>query len=138
MSGGWWVRRLDEVPAVPREEPHDPSWHPLQHHFGLTAAGINAYRAEAAGDTLVEEHDERPAGHEELYYVTEGRARFVVDGEEQVVPAGAMVVVRDTAVTRAATAVDPGTTVLAVGGPPNPEFRSSWQPHYFEQVPRID
>jgi mannose-6-phosphate isomerase-like protein (cupin superfamily) len=137
VTGGWWVRRLDEVPTVPKEEPHDPDWHPLQHHFGLTTVGLNVYRAQEPGHVLVESHDETSSGHEELYYVTEGRAWFVLDGEEREVDAGTIVAVRDPAVRREASALEPGTTLLAIGGKPDPEFRSSWQAHHFEGVARV-
>ncbi|MBD0329643.1 MAG: AraC family ligand binding domain-containing protein [Thermoleophilia bacterium] len=138
MPRGWWVRRLEDVPTVPEAEPHDPEWYPLQHHFRLTTAGINVYRAREPGHVLVERHDETRAGHEELYFVTAGRARFVLDGEEREARAGTVVVVRDPTVVREAVALDAGTTLLAVGGRPDAAFRSSWRPHHFRDVPRVD
>ena len=47
------MKRLDEVPLVPEDEPGDPLWYPLQHHFGFTAFGVNVYTAtEALGDAI--------------------------------------------------------------------------------------
>jgi mannose-6-phosphate isomerase-like protein (cupin superfamily) len=136
--GRWWVRRLDEIPRIGPEEANDPEWYPLQHHFGLTAFGVNVYVARAAGDNLLEEHDETHSGHEELYYVTTGRARFTLDGEGQEVDSGSVVAVPDPAVRRVAVAVEAGTTVVAIGAPPRPEFESSWNPRHFEGVPRAE
>ena len=46
---GWTAKPLLEVPMVDKEEAGDPDWYPIQHHFGLTAAGVNVYVAAAAG-----------------------------------------------------------------------------------------
>ena len=54
----------------------------------------------------------------------EGRARFTLDGEEVDAPAGTFVRV-DVAVHRQAVAVQPGTSVLALGGPPSFEPSAS-------------
>jgi hypothetical protein len=138
VSRGWWIRRLEDVPRIAPEEADDPDWYPLQHHFGLTTVGLNAYVARAAGHGLIAPHDETAAGHEELYLVTAGRARFVIDDQGFDVPAGSVAVIRDPTVHRQALALEPGTTVVAVGGAPDPDFESSWQPHHFEGVPRVE
>ena len=46
--------------------------------------GLNAYSAAAPGDELIEDHVEgdESGGHQELYVVLQGRARFAIDGEE--------------------------------------------------------
>jgi hypothetical protein len=68
---------------------------------------------------VVEPHTENPElGHQELYFVARGRARFILDGEEHDAPAGTYVFVPDTATHRHAVAEEPGTTVLSFGGPP--------------------
>ncbi len=65
------------------------------------------------------EHDEAAeGGHEELYLVLEGAARFTLDGETVVVGPGGLVAVPERSVTRHAVALEDGTTVLAVGGRP--------------------
>jgi hypothetical protein len=135
---GWWVRRLEEIPRIDPEEAKDPDWFPLQHHFGLTAFGINVYVARAAGDTLADEHDEKRSRHEELYYVTAGRARFTLDGEEQEAAAGTVVAVPDPAVKRAAVALEPGTTLVAIGARRQDRFRSTWGARHFKKVPRAE
>jgi hypothetical protein len=136
--GRWWVRRLDEIPRIEPEEPHDPNWHPLQYHFGLTAFGINVYVARSANDVLAEEHDEERLKHEELYYVIVGRARFTLDGEDREAAAGTVVAVPDPAVRRAAIALEPGTTIVAIGAPRQERFKSSWGARHFKGVPRAE
>ena len=86
---------------------------------------------------LIEDHDETGSGHEELYYVTAGRALFTLGGEKHEAAAGTVVVVREPGVRRLGVALERGTTVLAVGGKPNAEFASSWQPQHFEGVPQV-
>ena len=55
-------------------------WRPVRRRLGITAFGINAYTGEP-GENVVEKHDEERLGHEELYVVVSGRARFELDGE---------------------------------------------------------
>jgi mannose-6-phosphate isomerase-like protein (cupin superfamily) len=100
--------------------------------LGITAFGINAYTA-GADEQLIEEHDETGEGagaHEELYVVIGGHARFVVDAEEIDAPSGTFVFVAETTSRRSATALEEGTTVLVVGGPPGTIKASPWE-HYF-------
>ena len=132
----WFVKRLEDVPVAPADEPGDPVWYPVQHHFGLTAFGANAYVARAAGDELLGEHDETGSGQEELYVVIAGRARFTLDGEDVDVGAVSVVAVPDPAVLRSALALEAGTSILAVGGEPRAGFRSTWNERHFERVPR--
>jgi hypothetical protein len=127
------VRRLDEVPTVPGS---GVRWHPLQHHLRLTAFGVNVFVADAAGQELVAEHDEDSSGQEELYVVVRGVVRFVLDGEEHVAEAVSVVAVTDPCVRRAAVAVEPGTTLLAIGGEARSDFRSTWRSTWFADVPR--
>ena len=52
--------------------------------MGLTGIRANAYTAAEVGDEVIEPHDETSqaaAGHEELYVVLSGSARFTVAGE---------------------------------------------------------
>ena len=133
---GWFAKRLDEIPQAPKDEPGDPDWHPLQHHFGLTAFGANVYLAADAGAELLGEHDELGSGQEELYVVLAGRARFALDGADVEAAAQTVVAVPDPAVRRSAVALEPGTTVLALGGPRRDAFASSWDARHFESIPR--
>jgi hypothetical protein len=85
----------------------------------VSAFGINAYWAEHAGDELIEEHDELGSGaggHEEVYVVIGGSARFTVAGEEFDASPGTVVFVRDPGARRAAIATEANTTAVVVGG----------------------
>jgi tetratricopeptide (TPR) repeat protein len=104
-------------------------WHPLRHELGVTGFGVNAYTA-GAGEDVVEEHQEgdESGGHQELYVVLSGRARFTIDGEEVDAPAGTCIFLPDPSSRRYAVAVDDDTTVLAVGGEPGRPFEvSAWE-----------
>ena len=110
---GWASARLDEIDEL---DDGRCRYRPVRHHLGITAFGINAWSAAAAGDRLINEHDEaEPDVNEELYLVLQGRAAFELDGERLEAPAGTLVFVRP-GVMRAALAEEPGTTILAVGG----------------------
>ena len=132
---GYWVKRLDEIPLVPEEEPGEPLWYPLQHHFGFTAFGVNVYVAPEAEGSLIGDHDEADSEQEELYLVTAGSARFTIDGQEQLAAAGTVVAIIDPAVRRSAVAAEPGTTLVVVGGRRAPSFESSWHTQHFTDVP---
>ncbi len=106
---GWAAKPLREVPLVEKDEPGDSDWYPIQHHLGLTAAGVNVYGAAAAGDELLGRHDETHSDQEEL---TSPR------------------------VVREAHALEAGTMVVAFGGEPRERFESSWESHHFEGVPQ--
>ncbi len=117
---------LDDIPRA--ADPCDPSldWRPVRDHLGVSAFGVNAFLGAAVGDRVVELHDEA-GGHEELYVVVRGAARFVVDGVEHAVPAGSLVHVAP-ATTREAFATVAGTAVLVVGGTPGQPFEvSEWE-----------
>ena len=111
-------------------------WHPIRPVLGVRAAGVSAFSAREPGETVVEPHDEASdgRGHEELYVVITGRARFTVDGDEVDAVPGTLVLVR-AGTHREAVATEPGTLVLAVGGPPAFEpAGSEWlelaRPHF--------
>lgn len=119
------VARLDELEAIPG--PDSLTWRPVRAHFDIRAFGCNAYTAASAGEDVVEPHDESgDPGHEELYFVHAGRARFTLDGDELEAGPGTYVFVRDPKVRRHAVALEPGTTVLSFGGPPTFE-PSAWE-----------
>jgi quercetin dioxygenase-like cupin family protein len=90
-------------------------WSPIRRELGVQAFGVNAWHGDD-GAQLVGEHSETSSGHEELYVVVEGAARFTVDGEERDVPAGTAVFVADPESKRAAVATQDGTTIISVGG----------------------
>jgi hypothetical protein len=118
-------------------EAGEPDWYPLQHHFGVTAFGVNVYVAQAADVELLADHDELTSNQEELYLVTAGDAAFVIDGESFDAPAVTVIAVPEPAVRRAATAKVSGTTIVAIGGERQAEFHTSWQQHHFANVPRL-
>lgn len=123
------VARLDELARIPVEEGLE--WRPIKRRFGIQAFGTNAYTSERIGAIVVEEHTER-SGHEEMYFVVSGRARFTVGEEEVDAPAGTIVFISDPTLRRKAVSEEDGTTVLAVGGwPDKPFVPSAWE-WYFE------
>jgi hypothetical protein len=130
------VRRLEDVPRVPWD-PDNPHWYPLQHHLGFTSFGANVYVSQSDGGDLLGDHDESGSAQEELYIVIAGEAVFTIDGEPFDAPAVTVVAIPDPSVRRAASAKVAGTTVLAVGGQRRAEFRTSWQLHHFENVPKL-
>jgi mannose-6-phosphate isomerase-like protein (cupin superfamily) len=111
---GYTITRLDDIPTR-------GDWIPIRYHFGISAFGVNAYRAEEAGSQVIGAHTETWSQHEELYVVVEGHATFTVDGEEVDAPAGTLVFV-DPATRRGAVAKEAGTTVLAAGARPGHAF----------------
>jgi quercetin dioxygenase-like cupin family protein len=126
--------RLDEIDGIPVFG--TLVWKPVRKTLGVTAFGINAYRAESAGDEVVEEHTEEQLGHEEIYLVLSGHATFTVDGEEVDAPAGTLVYLDDVAEKRHAVAKEAGTTVLAVGGVPGTHEASAWE-YFFPALPLL-
>jgi tetratricopeptide (TPR) repeat protein len=115
-------------------------WHPLRHALGVTGFGVNAYTAVAAGDEVVEEHQEgdESGGHQELYVVLSGRARFTIDGEAVDAPAGTCVFLPDPGSRRHAVAAEDDTTVLAVGGEPGKPFEVRAWEWSFRARPHFD
>ncbi len=110
-------------------------WVPVRRRLGISAFGVNAYRATRAGDEVIEEHVESP-GQEELYVVAAARARFTIDAETFEAATGTAVFVPRPEVRRGATALEDGTVVLAVGGWPDRPYHSlPWEPIYMAQEP---
>jgi tetratricopeptide (TPR) repeat protein len=112
------VARLEEIDEL--TDGREP-WRPVRHHLGITAFGITAWTGAAAGDRIINEHDESDDDQEELYVVQHGRAVFELDGERVDAPAGTFVFVQP-AVKRTAYAEEPGTTLLAIGGTPGQAY----------------
>ncbi len=124
----WAIATIEDIPEL--DPVGECPMRPVRHHFGITAFGVNAWTARAAGDRIVNEHEEDP-GNEELYLVTQGRAVFELDGERRDAPAGTLVFVPPS-VKRTAFAEEAGTTVVAVGGtagkPYDPVGWELWYP----------
>lgn len=121
----WESAHLSELESL--KGPGTLRWSPVRRRFGITTVGVNAYTAGEAGQDVVEEHTEGTLGHEELYVVVAGHATFTLDGEELDAPSGTLVFLSDPSVKRAAKAVEPGTTVLAIGGKPGRHEPSTWE-----------
>ena len=122
-TAGFAVARLDDIAEI--SDGRRP-WRPVGHHLRITAFGISAWSAAAAGDRVINEHDE--AGDaEELYLVHRGRATFELAGERVDAPAGTLMFVRP-GVMRTAFAEEPGTTILAVGATPGEPYEpDGWE-----------
>lgn len=131
------VRRLDEFDVIPVTNA-GVDWRPIRRTLGISAFGINAYTADEAGKHVVEEHSEAQLQHEEVYVVVSGRARFTLGEEEIDAEAGTLVYLRDPHTKRAAVALEPGTTVLAVGGKPGEAYRPSAWEWFFAASPHRD
>jgi tetratricopeptide (TPR) repeat protein len=130
VPDGWQSVRLDEIDPISVVD-GTLLWRPVRRTLDIGAFGINAYLAPNAGDDVVEEHTERSLGHEEVYVVLTGRATFTLDGEPLDAPTGTIVFIRDPEVRRHARAEEPGTSVLAVGGPRNAAYEPSPWEDYF-------
>ena len=117
------VAHLAEIDEV--DDGREP-FRPIRQHFGITSFGITAWTGRAAGDRIINEHDE--AGEdEELYVVQSGRATFELDDARIDAPAGTFVFARP-GVRRTACAEEPQTTILAVGGTPGQAYETDgWE-----------
>jgi tetratricopeptide (TPR) repeat protein len=134
---GYAVTRIDELDRIPVGA-HGLLWRPVRRLLGIEAFGVNAYTCSAAGEEVVEAHDELSGGaghHEELYVVLTGHATFSLDGEELDAPSGTLVFVRDPAVKRSALAREAGTTVLAIGGERGAAYSVSPWEYFFAASP---
>src|SRR5512145_3253500 len=130
MAAGWQSVLLDDIDPIAVVD-GTLLWRPVRRTLDIGAFGINAYVAPNAGDDVVEEQTERSLGHEEVYVVLSGRATFTLDGEALDAPAGTLVFVRDVDVKRHARAEEPGTSVLAIGGPRDAAYEPSPWEDYF-------
>jgi cupin domain len=111
---GYAVAHLDEI-----EEFADAGCHyrPIRHHLGVTAFGVTAWTARAAGDLVINEHDEDdPTADQELFLVLRGRAVCELDGDRVDASAGTFVFAPPRT-KRTASATEEGTTIIALEDP---------------------
>jgi mannose-6-phosphate isomerase-like protein (cupin superfamily) len=127
MSSGYEILSLDDLDRVPYRGSGEVL-RPLRRHLGFRPFGVNVWSAEAAGDKLIPPHEEE-SGHEELYVVVRGTARFTLDKETFDAPAGTLVHALP-GTFRVASAAEPGTMVLVAGGKAGEAF----VPHGWEDV----
>ena len=130
MADRW--TSLDIASVAPITVAGELHWKPIRRTLGIEAFGINAYTGDKVGDDVVERHTEPTLGHQEAYVVLAGRATFELDDETLDAPAGTVVFLRDPSVRRYATAAEPATTVLAIGGKPGEAYTPSAWEWYFE------
>jgi tetratricopeptide (TPR) repeat protein len=119
------VAHLDEI-----QEFDDAGCHfqPVRHQLGITAFGVTAWTARAAGDLVINEHDEGdPTADQELFLVLRGHAVFELDGDRVDAPAGTLVFAPPRT-TRTASAVQDGTIIVAVEGTPGAAYEArGWE-----------
>ncbi len=137
MVTRWTLREIASIPTVSDDEPDDPVWSPLQHVLGIDTFGVNLIVATHADQTLVEDHDERTSGQQELYIAMEGQVVFHLDGEEAQLGRGTALAVTDPAVRRSAKALTKGSALLIVGAADRP-FAATWHADHFRDIPRPD
>jgi tetratricopeptide (TPR) repeat protein len=130
MPDGWQSVHLDSIDPIAVVD-GKLLWRPVRRTLDVGSFGINAYVAPNPGDDVVEEHTENALGHEEVYVVLTGRATFTLGDETLDAPAGTIVFIRDPEVRRHARAEEPGTSVLAVGGPRDAAYEPSPWEDYF-------
>jgi tetratricopeptide (TPR) repeat protein len=129
--------RIDELDPI---DVAGLRWLPVRHTLGVRGFGVNAYSA-GAGEDVVEDHteaDDAGRGHQEMYVVLSGHARFEVDGETVDAPAGTFVFLPEPTSRRHAVAQADGTTVLALGGEPGVPYEVSAWEWRFRAQPHID
>jgi hypothetical protein len=122
---GYAVAHLDDI-----EEFSDDGCHyrPIRHHLGITAFGLTAWTAHAAGDPVINEHDEGdPTADQELFLVLRGHAVFELDGQPVDAPAGTLVFAPPRT-RRSARAKQDATTVILVEGTPGRGYEArGWE-----------
>jgi hypothetical protein len=122
---GYSVANVDDI-----EEFSDAGCHyrPIRHHLGITAFGVTAWTAHAAGDLVINEHDEGdPSADQELFLVLRGHAVFELDGERVDAPAGTLIFA-PPGTKRTASAKQDGTTVILLEGTPGKAYAArGWE-----------
>ena len=122
---GYAVAHLDDI-----EEFDDAGCHyrPIRHHLGITAFGVTAWTGRAAGDLVINEHDDDdPTADQELFLVLRGHAVFELDGDRVDAPAGTLVFAPPR-IKRTASAKEDGTTIVALEGTPGKAYEArGWE-----------
>jgi mannose-6-phosphate isomerase-like protein (cupin superfamily) len=125
VDSSYAVVRIDEV--EPDRDFAGLRFRPLRPLLGIEAFGVAGWVADA-GEEVIVDHTERDEGQEELYLVLAGRARFVVGEDEEVAAGPGTCVAVRAGVRRRATAVEDGTSVLAVGAPRGAAYKApGWE-----------
>jgi hypothetical protein len=125
MPDGYEILDLDDLDRIPYRGSGEVL-RPLRKRLGFRPFGVNVWSADADGDGLIPGHEEE-SGHEELYVVVRGIARFTVGEESFDAPAGTLVHVR-SGTFRTARAVEARTMVLAAGAKEGEAFEpGGWE-----------
>ena len=118
-------------PTFPGYPEPEATWHAIRPALGITAFGIAATEADA-GQSLIWPHTEAHYGHEELYVVLEGRARFLFDDDSEVEVGKDELLFVKPKVGRGAIALETPTKLMIVGGKPGtyepPVWANDWRP----------
>jgi mannose-6-phosphate isomerase-like protein (cupin superfamily) len=110
--------------------PH-PTWHAVRNAFGITAFGVAAAEA-SRGEALIWPHTEAHYGHEEVYLVLEGRARFLFDDDTEIEVGEHELLFVQPILGRGAIALETPTKLFIVGGKRGaydpPAWANDWRP----------
>jgi tetratricopeptide (TPR) repeat protein len=119
LMAGYAVAHLDEIDEFADGRCR---YRPIRHHLGITAFGATAWTARAAGDLVINVHDEGdPTADQELFLVLRGHATFELDGERVDAPAGTLVFA-PPGMKRTASAEEAGTAIIAFEGTPGKAY----------------
>ncbi len=110
---GYQILSLDDLERIPYRGSGEVL-RPLRRQLGFRPFGVNVWSSDEAGGKLIPPHEE-DSGHEELYVVLRGTARFTLGDETFDAPTGTLVHALP-GTFRTATAAEGGTMVLAAGG----------------------
>jgi hypothetical protein len=135
MSSGYEILSLDDLDRVPYRGSGE-MLRPLRLQLGFQPFGVNVWSADAEGDKLIPPHEEQ-SGHEELYVVVRGTARFTVGDESIDAPAGTLIHV-EADIFRTATAGEANTMVLAAGGKEGEAFHGGGWENVHVAFARLD
>jgi hypothetical protein len=119
------IAHLDEIEEFPDAGSH---YRPIRHHLGISAFGVTAWTAHAAGNVVINEHDEGdPTADQELFVVLRGHAVFEIDGDRVDAPAGTLVYAPPRT-KRKASATEDGTIIVLVEGTPGKGYEArGWE-----------
>ena len=122
------VGKQPTFPDYPRPQ---STWHAIRPYLGITAFGAAATEA-VEGEALIWPHTEAQYGHEELYLVLDGRARFLFEGGEEVEVGRHQLLFVMPELGRGALALETPTVLFIVGGKPGsyepPIWARDWRP----------
>jgi mannose-6-phosphate isomerase-like protein (cupin superfamily) len=104
---------LTELPAKPTEYGR---WQQLNAPLAVDSFGVNAIVCDP-GEEFDITHDEAETGHQELYVVVSGMARFTIGDESVDAGPGTVVSAPDPSHTRNYEALAPDTRIVCIGAP---------------------